>query len=115
MIDATRHAMRSAILLTGALAVSGRPAAAPARVTQVPRAAREAIARANAEWLEGMRREDTVAIVRAYADSAIFVTPSGVVEHPGGTAGPLRGRFLTVWATGSDGAWRIVRNLAFAF
>jgi uncharacterized protein (TIGR02246 family) len=48
-----------------------------AKRADVPRAARETIAKANADWLVAMKRGDAAATVEPYADDAVFVTATG--------------------------------------
>lgn len=126
----------------------------------VPAEARRTILKANADWLEAMKREDAAAAAEPYDSASIFVTASGQsvrgrsaiealmrerfaksgrtiggevvedglvpagamlyewghlnlrLEGPGGGAGSLSGRYLTVWAKDAAGRWRITRNLA---
>jgi len=53
-------------------------------VAGVPREARQAIDRANADWLDAMKREDATAIAEPYDDAGVFVTGTGesVVGRP---------------------------------
>jgi len=53
-------------------------------VAGVPREARQAIDRANADWLDAMKREDAAAIAEPYDDAGVFVTATGesVVGRP---------------------------------
>jgi uncharacterized protein (TIGR02246 family) len=54
-------------------------AAARRSAPEVPVAARRTIAKANADWLEAMKRQDAPAIANVYGDDAIFVASDGRV------------------------------------
>ncbi len=59
-----------------------------------PRAARQAIERANADWLDAMKREDADAIAAPYDDAGVFVTATGrSVVGPLAIAALMRERF----------------------
>ena len=103
-VRATSRSVRSAMMaaaivaivvvpppVAGAQSVSGRPARSDSVIIA---SARATIDSANTEWLAAMKRQDVAAIVAPYADSAVFVTPSGAsVTGRGAIAQLMRERF----------------------
>jgi ketosteroid isomerase-like protein len=78
--------------LRGASAIVVLAAAAGCAVTraqapkpEIPAGARRTIAKANADWLEAMKRQDAAAIAEPYDSAAVFVTATG--ESVRGRAG----------------------------
>lgn len=104
-VRATPYFLRGAMVTAAIVATAAvRPrvvgaqsigAAQPARSDSIIMAsARGMIDSANAAWLAAMRRQDVAAIVAPYADSAVFVTPSGAsVTGRGAIAQLMRERF----------------------
>jgi uncharacterized protein (TIGR02246 family) len=70
--------------------------------------ARKRIAKANADWLEAMKRQDVAAIVEPYDDDAVFVTAAGdSVRGRSAIERLMRERFTT---TGPVTGGRIVQD-----
>lgn len=62
-----------------ALLVTASGASAQATQSDIPAAARQTIAAANADWLTAMKRGDVATVVAPYADDGVFVTANGDV------------------------------------
>jgi uncharacterized protein (TIGR02246 family) len=69
----------------------------------IPADARAAIARANADWLSAMERQDAQAVVEPYADDAVFVPATGEsVSGRAAIAQLMRNRFRAGHVVGGE-------------
>jgi uncharacterized protein (TIGR02246 family) len=71
------HVVLRAYVGVAAIVAAVGIASAQSRHAVVDAAARASIAKANADWLEAMKREDAAAVVEPYDEEAIFVTATG--------------------------------------
>jgi uncharacterized protein (TIGR02246 family) len=83
-------------------------ASAQSRGPTIDETARTTIAKANADWVDAMKRQDVPAIVEPYADDATFVTATGeAVRGRSAIAQLMRERFVK---TGRVTTARIVQD-----
>jgi uncharacterized protein (TIGR02246 family) len=80
--DARLRAISGRVVLwiglgVSAIATATALATGQSRRPEVDATARASIAKANADWLDAMKRQDVRAIVEPYTDDAIFVTATG--------------------------------------
>ena len=91
-----------------AAAVAPESISAQPRETHIDATASATIAKANADWLEAMKRQDVAAVVEPYDDDAIFVTATGEsVRGRSAIAQLMRERFAK---TGRVTGGRIVQD-----
>ncbi len=80
-----------------AVGMASVSASAQSQHEEIDAAARTIIAKANADWMDGMKRRDVEAVVAAYDADAVFVTATGEsVRGRSAIAQLMRDRFATL-------------------
>jgi uncharacterized protein (TIGR02246 family) len=102
------RACRAAPAILLAVAIPSGSASGQSRGAEIDAKARTSIAKANADWIDAMKRQDVAAIVEPYDSDAIFVTATGEsVRGRSAIEQLMRERFAK---TGRATAGRIVQD-----